>query len=65
MRVKFTLVVPFILASAVYGVQAWPKAKTITADTTSGRLLGTQAGGGAHILNLLLTKMTCCTSRII
>jgi len=60
MKVKFT-VVPFILASAV---QAW-SAKTITVNTTSGCLSGTQAGGGAQTHYLLLTKMTCCTSGII
>ena len=61
MKVKFT-VVPFILASTV---QAWSKAKTITVDTTSGCLSGTQAGGGAQAHYLLLTKMTWCTSGII
>lgn len=51
MKVKLT-VVPFILASTV---QAW-SAKTITVDTTSGHLSGTQAGGGAQTRYLLLTK---------
>ena len=49
MKLGFT-VIPFILASAV---QAWSKAE-ITVDTTSGRLLGTQAGGGAHTLLSLI-----------
>jgi hypothetical protein len=57
-------VIPLILASTV---QAWSTPATVTVDTTSGRLSGTQAGGGAHTLtlNLLLTKITCYASGII
>jgi len=56
------IVVPFILAVVV---QAW--FQTISVDTTSGHLSGTQADGGTHsrYRDILLSELTRCTSGIL
>ena len=59
MKMGLTVIL-FILASAVQVLS-----EAITVDTASGRLLGSQADGGARGFQLLLSKLTFCTSGIL
>ena len=59
MKMGLTVVL-FILVSAV---NVWSEA--ITVDTTSGRLLGIQADGGARSFQLVLSELTFRTSGIL